>query len=162
MRNILRGNHILFIILPLILFICFTAWQFKTNFLSEDIASDNGLWDVRDIDFAVVGARLIGDVEFVPNELLEPEEYALSNHRVTGTVPDGTDYGTFCVRILAEEGTYGFARFTPGYAARVFEPKVSQKGTVLMAWSRALFDPYSSVLLFCAMSFKILSISLPA
>jgi len=98
-----KDNRILIIILPLILLVCFSVWQLKTTMPMINVESKDGVWDVRGFDFGPTAAALIGDIEYVPGELLTPEEFAASKHIVVGEIPEGTEYLTSRVRILASE-----------------------------------------------------------
>jgi len=111
---------VLAVILPLILLTCFSLWHLKSLLVLEDIESSDGVWDVRSIDFEANGAVLLGDVEYVPNELLTPEQFAASKNVVVGAIPAGTDYLTSRVRILAHPGNYAINRVSPDYGARVY------------------------------------------
>ncbi|MCL1848023.1 MAG: sensor histidine kinase [Coriobacteriia bacterium] len=82
--------------------------------------SRDGVWDVRDIDFASSGARLMGSIEYVPHELLSPVEFASSERIVIAQIPDGTSYLTVRIRVLAQEGMYAFSRIAPDYATSVY------------------------------------------
>ncbi|MCL2757303.1 MAG: sensor histidine kinase, partial [Coriobacteriia bacterium] len=59
-------------------------------------------------------------LEYIPNELLTPTEFARHEHISVGSIPDGTNYLTSRIRILAPEGNHAFSRIAPDYATRVY------------------------------------------
>jgi len=118
--NLRSDNRILLIILPLILLVCLSLWLLKANPELTDLRSEDGVWDARGIDFASTGAKLIGDIEYVPNELLSPTEFAQSEHITVGSIPDRTSHLTSRIRILAPEGNHAFGRIAPDYATRIY------------------------------------------
>ncbi len=122
-----RGKKILiFIIYIVALIICAMVWvgevavRYNEVNLTE-VYSDNGVWDLREIDFSTTVVKLIGNVEHIPNEILTPEEFSQNEHKIEIGDPIDVDEGrTARLRaIMPQEGSYGL--YTLGdYARRMY------------------------------------------
>ncbi len=72
---------LLFILIVLGTFIfCYSLWHntavYRYNQVNyTEISSQNGVWDLREIDFETTVVRLKGDVEHIPNMMLTPENF---------------------------------------------------------------------------------------
>ena len=122
-----KENFILPIVLPLIIVLCLWIYNLPMSDVSGIAAqeypcySEDGAWDIREIDFETYYVKLLGDVEYVPNQLLTPEEFALSDDIIVGAVPTGTKYLTSRVRVkVADDRLYSFSRYSPDYGCRIY------------------------------------------
>ena len=114
-------NRILYFVLPICFLLCLFLWLLKTPPDSIEVESQNGVWDLRSVDFDKTSAKLIGYPEYVLDTLHTPEEFAASNAVMTGAVPDGKEYITFRFRILLSDDTIvALARYTAGNASRIY------------------------------------------
>ena len=66
--------QLLWIALPLMLIFCATVWLIQGSLPITAVWSENGMWDLREIDFSSTNVRFTGKVEYIPNALLTPEE----------------------------------------------------------------------------------------
>jgi len=123
---VIKKNHIPLIILPFIVLLCLWVYNLPMTDgtpLAQEYAgySDNGVWDIRAVNFNTHYVRLYGDVEYVPNRLLTPDEFALSDDIVVGAIPDNINYLTSRVRVkVNDDRLYSFSRYSPGYGCRVY------------------------------------------
>ena len=133
-------RRVLLISLPLCVLLCFFLWLLKTPPNAVEMESDNGVWDLRDVDLGETSAKLIGYPEFIADALLTPEEFALSQAIETGTVPEGVEYSSFRFRILLpDDSIVAVARYAAGNASRIYvngrllggagEPGVTREAT---------------------------------
>ena len=114
-------NRIFLIILPICLLLCFFLWLLKTPPESVTVEAQNGVWDLRGVDFNRTSAKLIGQPEYVLNALLTPDEFAASKDVQTEAVPDGTRFLTFRFRILLPDSNIvALARYAAGNASRIY------------------------------------------
>ena len=67
---------LLCIALPLMLLFCAAIWLIQGNVPVKTIHSDTGVWDLRDTDFQTTNVRFSGKVEYLPGELVTPQEFA--------------------------------------------------------------------------------------
>lgn len=87
--------------LPLTLAVCFALWIIMSNNTYTEIYGENGVWDLRSFDFENESARVLGDVEFIPDALLTPEEFeARADEIQVGRPEDVCEYSTSRIRIL--------------------------------------------------------------
>ena len=117
-----NANRIVFIILPLCVLFCIFLSQLKTvSMPSVTVDSQNGVWDLRGIDFSKTYAHLVGDSEYVSNALLTPDEFDASSSIKTGALPDDVEYATFRMRLLLrEDQLVALAGFNSGNASRMY------------------------------------------
>ncbi|MCL2420943.1 MAG: hypothetical protein FWD03_03720, partial [Defluviitaleaceae bacterium] len=71
-----------FAALPLLLVALLMLLTDTTSAPYREVHSENGVWDLRDFDFENYNARLTGDVVYIPNALLTPEEFAARSGEV--------------------------------------------------------------------------------
>jgi len=106
----------------ILFFLCFSVvvgvavWMLNSQLSYHYVESQNGIWDLRGSELDKTGIRLSGEVEYVPDALLTPGEFAASNKIILGDVPhDGTGNITSRVRLLVPEGKFleiaGFADY---------------------------------------------------
>jgi len=63
--------------LPLILLFGVVLLSFSQPMPYHRVENVSGVWDMREFDFQAYNARFDGYVEFIPNALLNPEEFAI-------------------------------------------------------------------------------------
>ncbi|MCL2802304.1 MAG: winged helix-turn-helix domain-containing protein [Treponema sp.] len=109
-------------VLPIILVVCVGLWAGLSSGRYENVQSDeNGTWDLQNFDFNKTNARLTGSVEFIPNVLLNPDEFAArENESIIGFPDEIAVFSTSRIRLLVPEGNYTFSRISTDYADRIF------------------------------------------
>lgn len=108
--------------LPLTLAVCLVLWIVMSNNTYTEVLSENGVWDLRSFDFKNESARVVGDVEFIPNVLLTPEEFeARSDEILVGRPEDICQYATSRIRLLLpDNATYMLAGRSTDYSDRMY------------------------------------------
>lgn len=114
---------LLWIALPLMLISCAGVWMVQASLPIRSVQSETGVWDMRDIDFTAANVRFTGKVEYIPNLLLTPEEFA--EHADQGEVVDTyghtAAYGTSRIRLLVPKGRdYVIAESSPLSSDRIY------------------------------------------
>jgi len=107
-----RIKHLLPLAALFIVFsVCIGLVTIPTTIGTVSIEGDNGLWNLYDISFAETTVRLHGFVEYIPNALLTPEEFAEhENESILGST-EGISIVTSRIRIyLPDDGWYTFSR----------------------------------------------------
>jgi len=92
-------------------------WTLFMNGNTMDIDSEDGSWDLSDINFTETIVRLQGHVEYIPHALLTPEEFVtLESESLLGR-GEGLDIVTSRIRIyLPDDSWYTFNRLLLGYS----------------------------------------------
>ncbi|MCL2200256.1 MAG: hypothetical protein FWB80_15200, partial [Defluviitaleaceae bacterium] len=73
--------------LPLLLAVFLLLLTDTTSTPYREVHSENGIWDLRDFDFENYNALLVGEMTYIPNALLTPEEFAArSNEAITHSI----------------------------------------------------------------------------
>lgn len=94
-------------VLPLIVLVMFLVWGIKPR--TDDIrtaVSADGIWVLEDTELMQTAVRLTGDVEYVPNALLTPQEF---EGRTDIRIGQPGDNGARC-KILSASGIAGCRR----------------------------------------------------
>ena len=117
-------NKALVILLPLIVLICASLWMLRFGIDGyESIFYQDGYFDLSSVDFDKLPARLMmdNDIEYVPHQLLTPEEFAVSNDVVVGMVEYGVHSKTTRARIIVPENRmYTFVGYNANYSSKLF------------------------------------------
>lgn len=88
--------------LPVILAVCVLLFTILSNSNTcVEIWSDTGTWDLRAFDFEKMHVRITGNVEFIPNALLTPDEFEARAEEIQyGKPAQVSEYATSRIRIL--------------------------------------------------------------
>jgi len=115
-------NYLPVLLLPAIFFLCFWVWRLRYTPLDwVNIESQTGVFDLRDVDFASTGVTLNRNVQYIPDEMLTPEEFARRDDIQYGIVPDGTKVCTMRIQLLLNDDMqYGIIGYSVNYASSVF------------------------------------------
>ncbi len=75
------ANYLLVIIVVTIIAFCALLWYIEAVYRYQntnytEVSAEAGLWDLRDIDFDTTIVSLQGNVEYIPNQILNPEQFA--------------------------------------------------------------------------------------
>ena len=113
-----------FAALPLLLAVLVLLLTDTPSMPSREVHGENGVWDLRGFDFENYTAILTGELAYIPNALLTPEEFAArSGEIVTGNVGDTVDVNFLTSRdiiLLPGEGWFTFTRSSITYAQRQY------------------------------------------
>ena len=115
--------QLLWIALPLMLIFCATVWLIQGSLPITAVWSENGMWDLREIDFSSTNVRFTGKVEYIPNALLTPEEFAEHEDlaEIVDTYGHTASYGTSRIRLLVPPGTdYVVSESSPLASDRIY------------------------------------------
>ena len=121
MKNKYQFNKFLpFLILPFILLallILLNNAESKTRIVTW---GENGVWDLREINFEKYNPLLVGETILIPNVLLTPDEFKIrQNEAIIGTT-NNYKYATSFIRIIVPEGWYTFNRISVDYSHRLY------------------------------------------
>ena len=129
--NITRQNRnndklILLIILPVILVLLYFLWLLKADTSAELIGLSYAtpVWDLRDYDMENHYVRLWGGVtEFIPGQLLTPEEFSqrtdfITNHPLS--IPDMDCYTARYRIIVPDDKIYAISYRSTDYADSIY------------------------------------------
>ena len=109
----------LLVILPLIVILMLAVWSVKPR---QDevlrVTPVDGVWDLSAVDLAQSITLLAGAVEFVPNALLAPGEFA-SHEALQEGAPWEYQYGTSRMRVRVAPGSYLICGYSVDYASAV-------------------------------------------
>jgi len=110
-----------FAFVPLIFLAFFVLFTDTSSLPQQVVYGEDGVWDIRDIDFENSSVSLGGYAPFIPNALLTPEEFdARANEVVFRSTRDET-YLTSRLRILVpEESWFSFSRASLDYSHRLY------------------------------------------
>ena len=112
-----------FLAAPLILFMCYAIWAGLFTGFRPSVRGENGVWDLRGINFAEINnVFLTGPAEFIHEELLTPQEFeARESEIVVGHVITRYRYSTSRIRLLMpEDGYFTFTRVSAEFASRIY------------------------------------------
>lgn len=91
---------------PLMLIFCVSMWLVQGSIPITVVRSETGVWNLQDIDFSETNVRFSGEVEYIPDALLTPEEFAAHENEaeVVDTYQHPSSYGTSRIRLLVPDG----------------------------------------------------------
>ncbi|GHV11234.1 hypothetical protein FACS1894219_02040 [Clostridia bacterium] len=113
------------VITLLILAVVAIMWFISRDYAYRDqktaeIPSDSGVWDLRGYDFDAEIQFLGGKVEYVPNELLTPEEFNVHDKILRGSVPSDMNAATARLTLLIKPGRYMLSANSIDYNERIY------------------------------------------
>ena len=109
------------IILLLILSACIWLWGNLIVDVPNYSVSEDGTWDLREMDFTKEGVWLAGAVEYIPYELLTPEEFdARQDEAVLMNHSTSDQYMTTRLKILVPDGWYTLMRVSIDFSQRLY------------------------------------------
>lgn len=116
-------NLLLITALPFMLLFCVSLWLIQGSLPVAEIYSENGLWDLRDIDFSKTNVRFTGKVEYIPGVLYTPAEF--ENHKedveIVDTYEHPAAYGTSRIRLYVPPGVnYVVSESSPLSSDRIY------------------------------------------
>lgn len=112
---------ILIVGLPLIVALLLAVWSVKPRVDEEQmIASVDGVWNLTAADFEQEAVRLAGDVEYVPDALLTPEEFADRQDILIGQPDSQTQYATSRMHLTIPQGSYIIYGYSVDYSSRMY------------------------------------------
>ena len=142
--------------LPILLAVLLLMLKDTTSLPFREVHSENGVWDLRDFDFENYNALLVGEMRYIPNALLTPEEFsarydeALTHY--IGSVVDVDFLTSRDIILLRDDAWYTFARRSTTYAQRQYVNSVwlSNTGRGRPGYSRETLIPDTGLLVFTA------------
>ena len=108
-------------VLPLIVLVMFLVWGIKPR--TDDIrtaVSADGIWVLDDTELMQTAVRLTGDVEYVPNALLTPQEFEGRTDIRIGQPGNEIQYATSRIRIRIFPGSYLICGYSVDFASRMY------------------------------------------
>ncbi|MDL2258576.1 winged helix-turn-helix domain-containing protein [Eubacteriales bacterium OttesenSCG-928-K08] len=117
-----KENLTLFIILPLILVLCYWVWATRVDKSKEVIVySDTQEWYLHEYDFDDIFVRARGDIaEYVPEALLTPEEFEAADY-IVGKPKNAAQYLTSRFRLYVPDGkVYALTTDSVDFADRIY------------------------------------------
>ncbi|MDR0490532.1 MAG: HAMP domain-containing histidine kinase, partial [Oscillospiraceae bacterium] len=117
-----QNKRIILLFLGFVVIVGIVVWLLNSPLNSQNVVSSGGEWDLRGVNFDKTSVRLMGEVEYVPNALLTPEEFAASDRIVLGDVPeDGNGSITSRIRLLVPDGIFlEIAGFADDMGSRIY------------------------------------------
>ena len=101
-----KEKRILAAILPLIVVLMLIVWGVKPRTGETTVmTSANGEWDLTSSGLMQKNVRVTGDVEYVPDALLTPQEFSGRTDICLGQPDNGTQYATSRMRAEADLGS---------------------------------------------------------
>lgn len=120
-RKLRKDVTALLIVLPLILALCVGFWAMQRSVPRVHAGSDSGVYDLTGLDLRHTMAELRRTVEYIPGELLTPEEFDAREDIQVGKIPYGTRVVTMRARILVPEDiVYGVCGYAANFASRIY------------------------------------------
>ncbi len=118
-----RGKKdLLYLLIPLAVVTALLAlWYSNITTQSTDVVSETAEWNLSALPFEDSNYRLCGPVEYIPNALLTPEEFAQrEDDIVLGNAFETAQYATSRFYIIVPDGYYTLARRSPDFSERLF------------------------------------------
>jgi len=108
-------------VLFLVFAVCVGLWIILMTNDAMNIDGEDSSWDLRNINLSDTSVRLQGDVEYIPNALLRPEEFSNRESEALFGSIEGFDTITSRIRIyLPDDVCYTFSRLLSGYSHRLY------------------------------------------
>ena len=114
-------NVIFFIILSVIFLACTTLYLWSGDSVTHISPGNDATRDLRGADFSAGAFDLKGPVEYIPNELLTPEQFEARQNEIRIGEPAGTArYSTSRLRVHLPAGTYGLMMWNAEFATNIY------------------------------------------
>jgi signal transduction histidine kinase len=138
--------------LAIVLLACIGLWSGLAAERYTPTGSDDGVWDLRGLDFSADTASLQGPVEHIPNALLTPQEFAAHEGEATlGFALTENQYATSRIRILVpDDRYYTLSRISTDFTDRIFVNGVPLTSVGTPGGSREASVPFTSRVTFTA------------
>lgn len=116
-----QGGRVLFAVLPVIVLLCAGIWILQRATPIVEIESNDGVYDLSGVDLRHTIAELRRTVEYIPGELLTPEEFDARDDVSVGKIPGDTKVATMRARILVPQDVhYGVCGYSVNVASRIY------------------------------------------
>ncbi len=116
-----KEKRILAAILPLIVVLMLIVWGVKPRTGETTVmTSANGEWDLTSSGLMQKNVRVTGDVEYVPDALLTPQEFSGRTDICLGQPDNGTQYATSRMRLKVPRGSYLICGYSVDFASRMY------------------------------------------
>lgn len=116
-----KRSWLFLILLPLIVLLCTGIWILQRATPKVNVYSEDGVYDLRDFDFSRATAVPKRVVEYIPGELLSPEEFAARDDIQVGKIPNDVRVVTMRQRLLVPDGMmYGVCGYAANFANRIY------------------------------------------
>ena len=111
-----------FAAIALVLLLGYWLWSNASEEQYTSAYSSNGVWDLRDFDFADNVANIRGRVEYIPAAFLTPEEFAAREGEASHAFPGiRNEAATIRIRLLVpDDQYYVITRISTGFADRIY------------------------------------------
>lgn len=123
MKKVNKEWLVLLIVLPLAVFACVSLWYARNYYRVDNmtrVKSDNGLFDLTDIDFDNSFVYLQGDVSYIPG-ILSPEEFVSREDEAQNGNPWSIPSATSRIRIqVPDNRMYTLAAGSIDFAHRAY------------------------------------------
>jgi len=90
----------------------------------QEVHSENGVWDLRGFDFENYNALLVGELSYIPNALLTPEEFATQSGDAAighiGSVIHEDFLTSRDIILMPNDGWFTFTRRSATYSQRQY------------------------------------------
>ena len=125
----IKQDFTFFLILAAALLACATLYLWSGDSVVH-ISSTDGTRDLRGVDSSTCGFDLCGPVDYIPNALLTPEEFAARQSDIqTGAPAKASRFSTSRLRIYLPVGTYGLMMLNAEFATNIFVNGQPEKTT---------------------------------
>ena len=118
-----KKRMLMLITLVVVIFLTFYslwAMRFQRPHYTVALPVTGGVWDLREFDFSAGNALIEGDVEFIPFQLLTPQEFALKESEIVIGEAFENDYSTSRIRLLLPDGIYACSFRSIDFAQRTY------------------------------------------
>jgi signal transduction histidine kinase len=116
-----QKQNVIFIAVMIVTFLACGSLWLANGFSAAHVSSGDGTRDLRGANFNANCFDLYGPVEYIPNALLTPEEFAARENEVqTVLSADMSDYGTERLRVYVPDGTYGLMMWNSDFAVNIY------------------------------------------
>lgn len=116
-----KERWILVAVLPLIVLLMLAVWGVKPR--TDEIMtvySTDGIWDLSEVGLTQKAVRLTGDVEYVPDALLSPQDFSERTDIHLGQPGSEIQYATSRMRLTVPQGSYLICGYSVDFASRMY------------------------------------------
>ena len=141
------NSIMLWVVLFGVIVFCFLLLYEKTEFRMNkvnytDVYSENGIWDLRDIDFDTTVIKLEGNVEHIPNAILTPKEFQENEDKIEIGQPKDVNEGrTVRITLLMPENKSYHVYTIGDYARKVYLNGEERGSTGVPSADADTFEP---------------------